>query len=113
TSTYSRNTIELAVTIAHEFYLDERNRQFRERHGERLGGFVGTADWLIDCAVAFDQAETAAEGRPGEDWDWILAIEHYVAGLYERYLDEDRNPRSDDDDVRRRLAADAIAAARP
>lgn len=74
--------LEAVAAITGEFFHDhEKLDAFYSTHTDTLSGMPGVWNYLIEAAKTF---ETVSQkyGVPGEDFDWLLAVQDFAAQLY-------------------------------
>jgi hypothetical protein len=68
---------ENIAAITAEIYACSRGRAWAGRYADDHQGICAVYDFLITAAAALDRVEPLF-GDPGEDYDWMLAVETYA-----------------------------------
>lgn len=80
--TYTLAELESVSAVTAEFFSDKKQAtDFYEKYGDQISGMVGVWQYVRDAAITLER-ESATYGEAGEDYDWLLVVEDFAAGLY-------------------------------
>jgi hypothetical protein len=79
---YTFADLEAVAAVTGEFFFD--NKKYNKFYDSNVvdSGFVGVWAYCRDAALVLEQ-EAKAFGTPGDDYDWVLVVQDFAAGLYQ------------------------------